>query len=512
MKNLRCLLVVALVAVAASGCTSAFFSAASGSAYDDLYASHDRTTIAERQRAEAEARRAEAEARRAEALALQAEYEAQLAQLNVANAKNGNAIVTNGGNKIVAKQQVTDNGLILIEDDNYYDGGNPYQNFVADNYESAYARRLLGFKSASYRMPSSYFNLRYGSNYTYATAYDPAFYNVMVSGDQVWVEPRYITSMFGTWGATNATALLYSPWYYGWNGWHHYDPWYYSWHGYPRYSWYDWNWNICYGGGWGVNLWWGWGGHYHPWRPTHHHHHHHIGHGPVWGLGGGLGGHPMHGNWGGGSYYGSRNYAPRVVGNEPGKNNGSVQQGKPARTGSIVNRGSVNSTPYRSPATGATYGQSSRGQSNAAAQSNSVGRGTATSGRGNTTGTISNSASRSSSRNTAVGTSRPTTTSRSGATSGKVTTSSSSNKSRSSAVSSSSRSRSTSAVTRSSSSSSSSRSSYSSGSSSSRSSYSSGSSYSGGGSYSSGSSSSGGGSRGGGGSSGGSSGGSRGGR
>lgn len=513
MKKFRILMVVLLAAVA-SGCTSAYFSAASGSAYDDLYTSHDRTAIAERQRAEAEARRAEAEARRAEALALQAEYEAQLAQLNVTNAKSGNTTMMRSGQTVVAKQQVTDNGLIIINDDDYdYQEANPYQSFVADSYESAYARRLQGFKSASYRMPSSYFNLRYGGNYSYATAYDPAFYNVMVSGDQVWVEPRYITSMFGTWGATNATALLYSPWYYGWNGWHHYDPWYYSWHGYPRYSWYDWNWNICYGGGWGVNLWWGWGGHYHPWRPYHHHHHHHIGHGPIWGLGGGLGGHPVHGSWGGGSYYGSRNYAPRVVGNEPGKNNGGVQQGKPARAGSMVNRGSVNSTPYRSPATGATYGQSSRGQSNAAAQSNSVGRGNATSGRGQTTGAaVGSSRGSSSSRNTAVGSSRPTSTSRSS----QVSSSSSSNKSRSSAVSSSSRSRSTSSASRGSATSS--RSSYSSSSSSSRS-YSSGSSYSSsssrGGSYSSGgyssgsssSGSSGGGSRGGGGSSGGSRGG-----
>ena len=350
MKKFRILMVGLLAAMMAVGCTSAYFSAASGSAYDDLYVSHDRTVIAERQRAEAEARKAEAEARRAEALALQAEYEAQLAQLNVQSAKSGNNQV------IMTKSQAAGDGIIIIDDDQPVVNG--YQSFVADSYESAYARRLQGFKSASYRMPSSYFNLRYGGSYSYATAYDPAFYNIMVSGDQVWVEPRYITSMFGTWGATNATALLYSPWYYGWSSWNHYDPWFYSWYGYPRYSWYDWNWNICYGGGWGINLWWGWGGHYHPWRPYHyHHHHHHIGHGHIGGPGF-LGGGPTHGHWGGGSYYGSRNYAPRAVGNEPGKG-GQLHQ--PSRTGSIVNRGSTTSTPYRSPSTGSTYGQSSRG-------------------------------------------------------------------------------------------------------------------------------------------------------
>ena len=73
MKKLKILMVVLLAGVMATGCTSAYFSAASGSAYDDLYVSHDRTAIAERQKAEAEARKAEAEARRAEAEALQAE-------------------------------------------------------------------------------------------------------------------------------------------------------------------------------------------------------------------------------------------------------------------------------------------------------------------------------------------------------------------------------------------------------------------------------------------------------
>ena len=192
MKNLSKLMVMSLVASLAMGCTSAFYSAASGSAYDDLYVSHDRTAIAQRQQAEADARRAEAEARRAEAEALQAQYEAEIARLTAASA-----------NTKSQAQYVDADGLVIVDDNNI--SANSYQSFVADSYESAYARRLQGFKSVSYRMPSSYFSLRYGGSYTYVTAYDPAFYNVMVSGDQIWVEPRYITSMFGTWGATNAT-------------------------------------------------------------------------------------------------------------------------------------------------------------------------------------------------------------------------------------------------------------------------------------------------------------------
>ena len=288
MKNIKRILLATLVAIVATGCTSAYYTAG-GSAYDDLYASHNRTEIANRQKAEAEARLAEAEARKAEAEALQAEYEAKIAAYNAKAAAEGK--------QTIKVSETSADGVIVLEEDN------STRSFVADSYESAYARRLKGFRSASYRMPSSYFNLRYNGNILLATAYDPAFYNVMVSGDEVWVEPRYITSMFGTWGATNATAMIYSPWYYGWSprwslSWGMYDPWYYSSWGFPRYSWYDWNWNICYGGGWGHNLWWGWGGHYHPWRPALHHHHHNPHHwgGVVLGPGNIAGGGHWHGS------------------------------------------------------------------------------------------------------------------------------------------------------------------------------------------------------------------------
>ena len=120
-----------------------------------------------------------------------------------------------------------------------------YSSIVADDYESAYARRLKGFNSPTYKLPSSYYSLSTRDAMRYATAYDPAYYNIMVSGDQVWVEPKYVTSMFGSWGATNISYGIYpTPWAYGWYG--YADPFYYTWWGYPHYSWYDWNWTICY--------------------------------------------------------------------------------------------------------------------------------------------------------------------------------------------------------------------------------------------------------------------------
>lgn len=229
------------------GCSSAFY-AASNSASNDLYAVHNRTEIARKQQAEAEARKAEAEAR-------QAEWEALLAEAAAKNAES-----------------------------NYRSGsvGESYTSVLADSYESAYARRLRGFESPTYRMPSSYTNARYSSTFHYVSAYDPAFYNIIIMGDEMWVEPKYVTAMFGSWGL---------PAYY--------KPWYYSWYGLPSYGWWSYpSYSIGFGSwGWSVGLSWydpwfysGWGS---PWwgvhRPAWSYPHHH----PAWGPGR-PGGHRYH--------------------------------------------------------------------------------------------------------------------------------------------------------------------------------------------------------------------------
>ena len=36
----------------------------------------------------------------------------------------------------------------------------------------------------------------------YVSAYEPAYFNVTVIGDQVWVEPKYVSSLYGTWGSS----------------------------------------------------------------------------------------------------------------------------------------------------------------------------------------------------------------------------------------------------------------------------------------------------------------------
>ena len=237
MKKLNFIIGTLILSIGLTGCSSAYY-ASSGYDNDDLYALHDKTAIARKQQAVAEARKAEAEARRAE-------WEAKIAEAQAAAAQNG-----------------------------YYEGSssNPYNDILADDYESAYARRLRGFESPTYRMPSSYSNFRYGSSFTYATAYDPAFYNIIISGDEVWVEPKYITSMFGSWGGTP-----YGGWYFGWN----YSP---SWWGYPSYAWGGWNWGFGFTY---YDPWWGYGWHPHwgpTWRPGWHDHYY-----PGWGPGHGSG-------------------------------------------------------------------------------------------------------------------------------------------------------------------------------------------------------------------------------
>ena len=231
MKRSLYIISMALVALLLGSCTAMMSASTYGS--NDLYVTDNRIRVAEQLRVEAEADRAAAEARKAqwEALAAEAAY----------------YDVVSGG----------------------------YDSYYADDYESAYARRLRGFNSPTYRLPSSYYDLATSSAMRYATAYDPAFYNIMVSGNEVWVEPKYVTSMFGSWGATNITFGIYSsPWNYGWN--YAVNPFYYSCWGYPHYSWYDWHWNMCcnpyhYDPYWGYGYYHGHYPHYPVYHPNHHH-------------------------------------------------------------------------------------------------------------------------------------------------------------------------------------------------------------------------------------------------
>ena len=301
MKTMKTGIGLLLLALLTTGCSSAYYQS-EGYAGDDLYGIHNKTKIAQREKAKAEAEKAEAEARRAK-------WEALMAQAQADDAEN-----------------------------RYY-GSNDFDDLVADDYESAYERRLRGFESPTYKMPSSYINARYGSAFNYVSAYDPAFYNIVVMGDQVWVEPKYITSMFGSWG----TVIYSDPWYYGWN-----RPWG------PSFSFGSWGWsfgwnswhNPWYGPGWGpwYSSWYdpwygpGWG-----WGPGWHGHHH----GPGWGPG--WHGRPYQSNivrrpnpytspsgtrYGVGSYSGSKSTGSMRGGSSGGRNTFGVRDNSGGRNSS----------------------------------------------------------------------------------------------------------------------------------------------------------------------------------
>lgn len=198
-------------ALAVGGCSSTAYTSASRYT-DDLYATHDRSAIA-----------AEA-ARRAEAERAAREYAA---------ARRG------------AESRV----------DSYLGGSDGYADILADDYESAYERRLRGFESPTYRTPTSYYNYRYGDSYNATLTYDPSQYNVIVMGNEVWVEPKYLTSMFGTWGSPMVNFNFgfgspfwwgYNDWYWGWRNYYWGNPWW----GGP-----SWGWNGWYPG-WGWDPWW----------------------------------------------------------------------------------------------------------------------------------------------------------------------------------------------------------------------------------------------------------------
>ncbi|OFX82292.1 MAG: hypothetical protein A2W99_09575 [Bacteroidetes bacterium GWF2_33_16] len=103
--------------------------------------------------------------------------------------------------------------------------GNPYQDIIVDDYQEAYQRRLDAKQSGYYGITNNYFVMS-SDDYWYASAYlnDP-FYNVIIVGNQVWVEPSWMTSSFG--------YYRYGYPYYGYYGG------YYSYYGYPYYNYYD---------------------------------------------------------------------------------------------------------------------------------------------------------------------------------------------------------------------------------------------------------------------------------
>jgi len=111
--------------------------------------------------------------------------------------------------------------------------GNPYEDIVVRDRDEAYQKRLDGFSNPYYGF--SNYGVYMSDAYWYASAYDPYFYNIVIMGDQVWVEPRYISASFGYWprhAYSNSWNYGYwnDPFYYGYSPYYYsyYSPYYYS--------------------------------------------------------------------------------------------------------------------------------------------------------------------------------------------------------------------------------------------------------------------------------------------
>jgi hypothetical protein len=172
-----------------------------------------------------------------------------------------------------AKKLTTDDSTIVVVED-----AKPYKSLVSDSYEDSYERRLRGYNSPSYGM-ESVIRITTGSDWMQVTSYDPAFYNIIVMGDEIWVEPKYVTNMFSP--VRTTINLGYGNGYYG----GYWDTWYwprfgYSWGWYN--SWYNpWSWNYPSYWGWSY----GWNGN---WYHGNHHYNHGYYHNDYAGRGNGY--------------------------------------------------------------------------------------------------------------------------------------------------------------------------------------------------------------------------------
>ncbi len=138
---------------------------------------------------------------------------------------------------------------------------NPRESILSESYYDSYQRRMEARRDG------------YGSNfiynydeYWYARTYDPSYYNIIVYGDHIWVEPYYISAMF-SWPRYRHS--YYSHYSYTWPYWGFY-PWGFTWSYGWGYSPYYWG-NPFYGGYYGHYGWnsyaWGynsgyWDGYY----------------------------------------------------------------------------------------------------------------------------------------------------------------------------------------------------------------------------------------------------------
>ncbi|MFC2152931.1 hypothetical protein ACFLSE_10440 [Bacteroidota bacterium] len=135
---------------------------------------------------------------------------------------------------------------VIYESDEEYE--NPYESIVVDSYDESYERRMEAMRSPYGGISNNYF-ITFSDDYWYAQAYfnDP-YYNVIIMGDQIWVEPYWMSSWYyrPSWSYYYGygypyyySSFYYRPYYYSYyNG--YYNPYYYGHYShYPNYNHYN---------------------------------------------------------------------------------------------------------------------------------------------------------------------------------------------------------------------------------------------------------------------------------
>lgn len=231
-------------------------------------------------------------------------------------------------------------------------GSDMPRNELITSYEEALQRRITALNN--YReMDSDYWDLMDKMNQLFVSKYDQSFYHTVVVGNEMWVEPRYISAVFDGSDATktlenrvlnlqqpkssNVTVNInYEPswWTRGWSSF--YDPFWGPRYGWPGYYGY---WGRPYSNYWfGYDYYSGWPGYW----PGYHNH----GYWPGYWPGGGYPGHyPPGGGYPG--YYpgGGHNHGGRPV--IWGSNSGGGGYGPGSSPAPSIRPGSGDRTVYR---------------------------------------------------------------------------------------------------------------------------------------------------------------------
>lgn len=109
---------------------------------------------------------------------------------------------------------------------------NPYNEILVDDPVEAYERRQKARMSPYYGM-NNYYDVMFSDNLFYASAFDPAMYNIIVMGRDVWVEPRWMSggypNFFGMYSSPFSSFPYYSP--FGYNNFGYYNGYYGSYYG-----------------------------------------------------------------------------------------------------------------------------------------------------------------------------------------------------------------------------------------------------------------------------------------